>query len=90
MIEFLLGAAATAVASKKLKNKSKDEIKEMLNSGLTTIGKVATAGVELAVDKINDAIITPEKKQKETKITDKDIEKIKDEEIKIEGLKFND
>ena len=89
MLEFLLGAAAATAASKKLKNKSKDEIKEILNSGLTTIGKVTAAGVELAVDKINDAIVTPEKKLSET-ITDKDIEEIKADAIKIEGLKFND
>lgn len=78
MIEFLIGAAAATVASKKLKDKSKDEIKEMLNTGLSITTKVIGAGVELAVDKINDAIVTPVPEQKET---NENIEKSKVEDI---------
>lgn len=52
MLEFLLGAAVSSVASKKLKDKSKDEIKDMLSEGLETTGKVFGAAIELATDKI--------------------------------------
>lgn len=52
MIEFLLGAAVSTVASKKLRDKSKDEIKDMLSEGLETTGKVFGAAIELATDKI--------------------------------------
>lgn len=52
MIEFLLGAAVSSVASKKLRNKSKDEIKDILSEGLETTGKVFGAAIELATDKI--------------------------------------
>lgn len=52
MIEFLLGAAVSTVASKKLKDKSKDEIKDMLSEGFETTGKVFGAAIELATDRI--------------------------------------
>ena len=81
--EFLLGAAAATVASKKLKDKSKDEIKEMMDSGIKTTGKVVGAGVELFVDKINGIFVPQDKKQSET------VEEIKAEEVeqsKVENM----
>lgn len=66
MLEFILGASAATMVSKKFKNKSKDEIKEILAEGFTTGAKVISAGVELATDKINDSLVSCKKETSET------------------------
>lgn len=58
MLEFLLGAGAATMVSKKFRNKSKDEIKEILSEGFSTTAKIVSAGVELATDKINNSVVS--------------------------------
>lgn len=82
MLEFILGASAATLVSKKFKNKSKDEIKEILAEGLNTTSKVISAGVELATDKINNSIVSG-------KETNETINETVEPESKVNKL-FND
>lgn len=83
MLEFLLGAGAATMVSKKFKDKSKNEIKEILSEGFSTTAKIVSAGVELATDKINNSIVSGPNKEETNETGSKSKEPV---ESKIDSM----
>ena len=100
MIEFIAGMGVAALFGKKVKNRSQEEIKETINSGIDTTIKILGASSEIAVERINSLFAnavpegkeTTETKEVKVEIVDTDIkqEESKKESSSVIDKMFND